>query len=341
MISMAEQEKLTVAVLCGGFSGERQISLLSGENVMKYLDRDKYVVSRIDVVSEEEWHWYGDDEAKRILDLKREEDLAFLKSFRIFFNVLHGTYGEDGQLQDFLDGPGASYTGSGAAASALAIDKIRTMEYVTKNKILVPEFFVVEEQPESIVADRIVSSFGYPVIVKPNDSGSTLGLTLVQRPEQLAEALDKAGHITKQVIVQRYIFGREFTCGILGNSADQDLITLPPIEIIIQNQVFDFNDKYFSKETQEICPAPVDKFVTEHIKEQALLAHRVLGCDGLSRTDFRMDGAGQLYFLETNTSPGLTAGSLCPKAAAAAGIGMPQLLDRIIDLGLSRAQKAV
>lgn len=337
---MVEQEKLNVAVLCGGFSGERQISLLSGENVMNHLDRDKYLISRIDVVSEEEWHWYGEDGAKRVLDLKREEDLVFLKSFQIFFNVLHGTYGEDGKLQAFLDGLGVPYTGSGTAASTLAIDKIKTMEYVAKNKILVPEFFAVEEQPASVVADKVASSFGYPVIVKPNDSGSTLGLTLVQRPEQLAEALDKAGHITKQAIVQRYIFGREFTCGILGNSADQDLIMLPPIEIIIQNQVFDFNDKYFSKETQELCPAPVDKFMTERIKEQALLAHRVLGCDGLSRTDFRMDGAGQLYFLETNTSPGFTTGSLCPKAAAAAGIGMPQLLDRVIDLGFSRVQKA-
>lgn len=338
---MTERELLRVAVLCGGFSGERQISLLSGENVMKYLDQNLCLSSRIDVVSEEEWHWYGDDGAKRILDLKQTSDLEFLRSFQIFFNVLHGAYGEDGKLQAFLDKLGVPYTGSGAAASALAIDKIKTMEYVAKNKILVPEFFVVEEQTESVVADRVASSFGYPVIVKPNDSSSTLGLTLVQRPEQLAEALDKAGHITSQVIVQRYIFGREFTCGILGNSADQDLVMLPPIEIIIKNQVFDFNDKYFSKETQELCPAPVDKFVTERIKQRALLAHRVLGCDGLSRTDFRMDGAGQLYFLETNTSPGLTAGSLCPKAAAAAGIGMPQLLDRIIDLGFARTHKAV
>ena len=338
---MAEQEKMNLAVLCGGFSGEREISLASGDNVMKFLDRDKYRVSRIDVVSEEEWHWYGEDDTKRVLDLKQEEDLTFLRSFQVFFNALHGTYGEDGTLQAFLDRLGVAYTGSGTAASALAIDKVKTMEYVAKNKILVPEFFAVEDQPERVVADRIAASFGYPVIVKPNDSGSTLGLTLVQRPEQLAEALDKAGHVTAQVIVQRYIFGREFTCGILGNSADQDLLRLPPIEIIIKNQVFDFNDKYFSKETQEICPAPVDTFVTERIKEQALLAHRVLGCDGLSRSDFRMDGTGQLYFLETNTSPGFTAVSLCSKAAAVAGISMPQFLDRIIDLGLARAQQSV
>lgn len=337
---MISEQSLRIAVVCGGFSGERQISLSSGENVLKYLDENKYQASRIDVVSESEWHWYDIDGTERILDLSNETDVAFLKTFQLFFNVLHGAYGEDGKLQAFLDQLGVPYTGSGAAASRLAIDKVKTMEKMMKEKILVPEFFTVTDEDATVVDKKIHAEFGYPVIVKPNDSGSTLGLTLVQRPEQLAEALDKAGHITKQAIVQRYIFGREFTCGILGNSADQDLIMLPPIEIIIQNQVFDFNDKYFSKETQELCPAPVDKFMTERIKEQALLAHRVLGCDGLSRTDFRMDGAGQLYFLETNTSPGFTTGSLCPKAAAAAGIGMPQLLDRVIDLGFSRVQKA-
>jgi len=324
-------------VVCGGFSGERQISLLSGENVMRYLDEDKYQVSRIDVVSETEWHWYDIDGTKRVLDLNSEADLAFLKTFQLLFNALHGTYGEDGKLQDFLDGLGVPYTGSGAAVSRLAIDKVKTMEYVKKAKIKVPEFFCVsaDEAAEAVV-EKIKGVFHYPVIIKPNDSGSTLGLSLVQNEAGVGEALEKAGHVTKEIIVQRYIFGREFTCGILGNSSDPDLIMLPPVEIIIKNQIFDFNDKYFSKDTQELCPAPIDKFVAERIKEQALLAHRTLGCDGLSRTDFRMDGTGELYFLETNTSPGLTAGSLCPKEAAAAGISMPQFLDRIIDLGLSR-----
>lgn len=304
---------------------------------MQHLDEDKYQVSRIDVVSESEWHWYDIDESKRVLDLKNDGDLAFLKTFQLFFNALHGEYGEDGKLQEFLDRLGVPYTGSGAAVSRLAIDKVKTMEYVKKAKITVPEFFCVgADETAEVVAEKIKGVFHYPVIVKPNDSGSTLGLSLVQNEADLGEALEKAGHVTTEIIVQRYIFGREFTCGILGNSSDPDLIMLPPVEIIIKNQIFDFNDKYFSKDTQELCPAPIDKFVTARIQEAALLAHRTLGCDGLSRTDFRMDGTGQLYFLETNTSPGMTTGSLCPKEAAAAGISMPQFLDRIIDLGLSR-----
>lgn len=334
---MISKDGLRIGVLCGGFSGERQISLASGENVMQHLDENKYQVSRIDVVSETEWHWYDMDDTKRVLDLKNEEDLAFLKTFQLFFNVLHGTYGEDGQLQAFLDRLGVLYTGSNAAVSALTIDKVKTMEHVKKAKIKVPEFFcVTANETAEGVAEKVGGVFHYPIIIKPNDSGSTLGLSLVQGEEGLGEALEKAGHVTAEIIVQRYIFGREFTCGILGNSTDPDLLMLPPVEIVIKNQIFDFNDKYFSKETQELCPAPVDKFTIQRIQEQALLAHRTLGCDGLSRTDFRMDGTGQLYFLETNTSPGLTTGSLCPKEAAAAGIGMPQLLDKIIDLALSK-----
>ncbi len=329
-------------MLCGGFSGERQISLASAENVMRYLDRDAYEVNRIDIVSEAEWHWYGTDDAKRVLDIRKPEDIEVLKTTDVFFNVLHGTYGEDGTLQKFLDTLGVPYTGSGVTASALAIDKVKTMKTVVEEGLLIPEFFLVKNgDDEEAIAVKITATFGYPAIVKPNDGGSTLGLSLVQKKEDLGQALDKAGHVTDEVIVQRYIFGREFTCGVLGNAADQDLLLLPPVEIIIKNQVFDFNDKYFSKETQELCPAPVNQFVAEHIAAQALLAHRILGCDGLSRSDFRMDGSGKLFFLETNTSPGLTSGSLCPKEAVAAGIGMPQLLDRIIDLGLSRGKKSV
>ncbi len=338
---MEQAQKLNLVVLCGGFSGERQISLASGENVMKYLDEDKYQVSRMDVVSESEWHWYGVGGVKRVLHLEQEEDQKFLQTFQLFFNVLHGEYGEDGQVQKLLNDLGISYTGSGIEASHLAIDKVKTMDRIAQSKIKVPEYFCVVDEGVDTVAEKISSSFGYPAIVKPNDSGSTLGLTLVQNKEALADALEKAGHVSQEIIVQRYIFGREFTCGVLGNSVDPDLILLPPVEIIIKNQIFDYNDKYFSKETQEICPAPVDKFLAKRIQEQALLAHRTLGCDGLSRSDFRMDGAERLYFLETNTSPGLTAGSLCPKEALAADISMPHFLDRIIDLGLSRVKSTV
>jgi len=338
---MVSKDGLRIGVLCGGFSGEREISLASGENVMRHLDENKYQATRIDVISKTEWHWYDIDGAKRILDLGNETDVAFVKTFQLFFNALHGEYGEDGQLQEFLDQLGIPYTGSGAAASRLAIDKVKTMEHVTKAKIVVPDFFCIYDDEAAAVTERVAADFGYPVIIKPNDSGSTLGLTLVQKPEEIREALQKARQVSKEIIVQRYIFGREFTCGILGNTADHDLILLPPVEIVIKNKIFDFNDKYFSKETQELCPAPIEKFATQRIQEQALLAHRTLGCDGMSRSDFRMDGTGQLYFLETNTSPGLTEGSLCPKEAQAAGISMPLLLDRIIDLALTKSASRV
>ncbi len=336
-IPMGDQQKLNVAVLCGGLSGEREVSLRSGENVARYLSEDKYQISRIDVVSETAWHWYGQQGAERAIDTTTEADQAFLKTFDVFFNVLHGTFGEDGKLQALLDTLGLCYTGSGREASELTINKVKTMEVVVKKKMAVPEFFCVtaDVDTEKLDAD-IKDRFGYPAIVKPNDSGSTLGLSLVQRKDGLAEALAKAALVSSEIIIQRYIFGREFTCGVLGNVTDPDLFLLPPVEIVIKNQVFDFNDKYFSKETQELCPAPIDKHFSERIQQAAMMAHRTLGCDGLSRTDFRVDGTGQLFFLETNTSPGMTAVSLCPKEAVAAGIGMPQFLDRIIDLALSK-----
>jgi len=342
---MEQAQKLKVMVLSGGFSGEREISLLSGEHVFQSLDRHKYEVSKIDVVSETKWHWYGEDGSERALDLDREEDQSFLQTAKVFFNALHGTFGEDGKLQKVLDGLGVPYTGSGATASMLAIDKVQTMKYLANAcpTLHIPEFFSVPRNTDPVVvAEGVSKKLSYPVIVKPNDSGSTLGLSLVQRQEELAGALEKAQAVSSSsVIVQRYIFGREFTCGVLGNATDPDLFLLPPVEIIIKNQVFDFNDKYFSKETQELCPAPITSSDSEKVQEVALLAHRTLGCDGLSRSDFRMDGTGKIFFLETNTSPGLTAMSLCPKEAKAAGIAFHQLLDRIIDLGLSRHAQAM
>lgn len=159
---------MNVAVLCGGFSNEREISIASGDNVMKYLDADKYLASRIDIVSEDEWHWSGQDGAVRAIDLKREEDRDFLKTFDIFFNVLHGAYGEDGTLQRVLDGIGVPYTGSGVAASEMAIDKVATMNQVSEKKLLIPKFFsVTDESPEAVI-DKIKESFGYPAIIKPN-----------------------------------------------------------------------------------------------------------------------------------------------------------------------------
>ncbi len=334
---MTETKKLKVAVLFGGFSDERTVSLLSAKNVLVHLSPELYHVSSLDVVSEKEWHWSGDEGAKRVLNLDQDEDREFLKTFDVLFNVLHGDFGENGQLQSFLDSLGVCYTGSGVVASQLTIDKVATMKKVAVLGMKVPPFFCAnKDTPIEAIAKDIQRQFGYPAIIKPNSGGSTLGVSLVQRREELAAALEKSLQFSPEIIVQQYIFGREFTCGILGNSSEEGFLTLPPVEIIIKNQIFDFNDKYFSKETQEICPAPIDRDLTKKIEELALQAHHVLGCDGLSRSDFRMSGKGEVFFLETNTSPGMAEVSLCPKEALAYGMALPQFLDHIVALARSR-----
>lgn len=334
---MTETEKCKVVVLFGGFTDERPVSLLSAKNVLLHLSPELYLVSSIDVISENEWHFLGEQGAKRVLHLDNAEDCAFLKTFDVFFNVLHGGFGEDGRLQSFLDTLGACYTGSGVEASQLTINKVETMKKVMALGMKVPLFFSINKDTRiEEITKNIQDQFGYPVIMKPNNGGSTLGLSLVQREDGLAAALEKAFQFSQEVIVQQYIFGREFTCGVLGNSSEEGFLTLPPVEIIIKNQIFDFNDKYFSKETQEICPAPISRDVTKKIEELALKAHHALGCDGLSRSDFRMNGKEDIFFLETNTSPGMTDMSLCPREALAYGMAMPQFLDRIIALARSR-----
>ena len=336
-ILMEETQKLKIGVLYGGFSSERAVSLLSGENVAKNLSRTTYAVTTIDVVDETHWQLKGEEGPPFVLDMSTGEARALLQDFDVFFNVLHGKYGEDGQLQIFLDSLGVQYTGSGVVASQLTMDKITAMERGREAGLLVPDYFPFDAtSKEKELQKKIKESFDYPVIVKPNDSGSTLGLSLVQNEKELALALKKALAESSRAIIQQYIFGREFTSGILANRGGTEATLLPPVEIIIKNKIFDYNDKYFSKETQELCPAPIDTFLAEKIKSLAFLAHRTFGCDGLSRSDFRMDGIGRLFFLETNSSPGMTEASLCPKEALAAGMTLAELLDDMVDLAVKR-----
>lgn len=329
-------KKLKVAVLCGGPSGEREVSLRSGENVAVQLSREKYIVSKIIIFDKTHWQIiYGTGET-RVIDTEDEECKKVLQEFDVFFNALHGPYGEDGSLQAYLDSIGALYTGSGVEASRVAMDKVAAMEMLHNAGMLVPEFFETDETGKADeISDLITQLFGFPAIIKPNEGGSTLGLSLVQNEGEVKAALGKALSQSERIVVQRYIYGREFTCGVMGNRGDMHR-SLLPIEIVVKHQVFDFNDKYFSKETQEICPAPVDDALLKKIQKLAVEAHQTLGCDGLSRSDFRMDEKGDLYYLETNTSPGMSESSLCPKEALAEGHTFPQFLDQIIDLALQK-----
>ncbi len=245
----------------------------------------------------------------------RQVDLVFL--------ALHGGAGEDGRIQAMLDLAGLAYTGSNHIASAAAMDKdlskrlFRSMDVPTPNWLMAPA-----------TVDAVERELGWPVIVKPNKQGSTVGLTVVRESSRLQAAIDRAGEYDTEVMVETFIAGREFTVGILEGQA------LPVGEIIVPGEVFDYESKYQVGGAREIFPANIDRKETEHLQQLALRAHTVLKLGAYSRVDFRRDNNGHYWCLEANSLPGMTATSLLPQAAKAAGIGFPELLDRICRAGL-------
>jgi len=330
----------------GGASSEHEISLISGQNVLDYLDRKKYRVKSIVISKKGEWS---------VLDRKATVDKA-LKGIDVVFNALHGEYGEDGRIQGLLDCFGVKYTGSGVLASALGMDKIKSYELFKLNGLEVPRGVVLKKGDES------VDMPSKKVVVKPSCLGSSVGISIIDDKKDLKKAIDKAfepphqnkfgtGQGCDSVIIEEYIRGREMTCGVLENVKGQKIFALPVTEIIPPpGRFFDYEVKYDGS-TQEITPAKIDKNLTKKIQEIAKRAYEILGCRGYSRTDFIIQGNRvypapfvgkhkklkasdlercRVYILEVNTLPGLTKESLLPKAARAAGIEFSELLDIII-----------
>ena len=320
-------KRVAVAVLCGGPSSEREVSLASGRNIAKALDKNKYAACIIEIPKDRGEILKLFAAPKTFVDI----DLALI--------ALHGTFGEDGVVQNLLDLRGIAYTGSGPVTSALGMDKVITMTVARASGLRVPEFFTVQKHSNILenVGMLVRKKFGYPCVVKPNASGSSVGVAIVRRGRDLEKALRNAFAEGDTAIVQRYIKGRELTCGVLGN-AGEDLLALPPIEIVAGNEFFDYNAKYASKKTRELCPAPVRPSVRENVKRASRRIHETLGCDGLTRSDFILAPGGKLYFLEINTIPGMTPASLCPKEAAALGWSFGEFLDKIIALAMEKTR---
>ncbi len=318
-------KKIRIGVLMGGTSNERAVSLLSGAQVLKNLSRDLYDVSKIEITKDGKWFLNN----KTFLTILPDRDLK--KRFDVIFIALHGTFGEDGKVQSILDTLQIPYTGSGALPSALGMNKAKTMELLAMHKIRMPQTISLRKN------DKTTPAITFPSVVKPNAAGSSVGVSIVKDKKSLIPALRKAFKEDKKALVQEYIEGRELTCAVIGNSANSDLVALPPIEIVSPGTFFDYRAKYLSKKTQEICPAPIDKKNSAELIRLSKKVHATLGCDGLTRSDFILSkNDNKLYFLEINTIPGLTEASLCPKAAKAAGISFPKFLDKQIQLALSK-----
>ena len=311
-------KRLRIALIAGGRSGEREVSIRSGDSVCRALDLNKYEVFRYD----------PSDDLARLIEDRQRIDLAFI--------LLHGRFGEDGCIQGFLELLGIPFVGSGVLASAVSLHKKAAKELYRCAGLKVAEDITLL-RGERYAVDEILGSLGETVVVKPVSEGSSLGMSICSSAEELARGISVAFQHDREILIERFIQGREFTCCILGNS---ELEALPPIEIIPNPQYafFDYEAKYTPGATREICPADLSEEERARVELCAKEAHRVLRCRAWSRTDMIFNGS-EVYILETNTIPGMTETSLVPLAAKAAGMSLPQLLDRLIELGMEDSGK--
>jgi len=362
--------KLRVLVLVGGTSAERDVSLATGQSVILALRQQKHQVLAIDTAC-----------GKKLLDTNRPllpqgiatappDDVAGTttsteitsaltlpetSAIDVVFLALHGGDGEDGHVQALLDMAHVPYAGSGATASALAMNKHLAKKIFRAENIPTPPWVFLDrdcpagqwfcryrdsksdenfDPPQATDRqqlpdyDDLVRALGSPVVVKPNEQGSTVGLTIVESADQLAPAFNRAFQHGPGILVEQYIPGRELTVAILDKEA------LPVVEIIPEHGVYDYECKYTSGKSNYICPAELPESVAKRLQLFGLKAFNSLGCSGYGRVDFRLNFNNECYCLEVNTLPGMTATSLVPKAAAAIGISFPDLIERICRLAI-------
>lgn len=299
-----------VGVLMGGPSSEREISLKSGKAILNALVQEDVDAVGVDIITAEP------SAVERVL-----RDAAISCAFI----ALHGAFGEDGQIQAILEKMKIAYIGSGVEASRTAIDKIQTQQLLQERGIRVAPYIVVGKNDAG--EGKILSALGgYPVVVKPPCEGSSIGVTVVTRPQDLKSALEEAWKYAEEAFVEKFISGRELTVGILGDRP------LPVIEIRSSRAFFDFTAKYQKGLTEYLVPAPLDASTADRVQQVALRAFQALGCRHFSRVDIILSEKGEEYVLEINTIPGFTETSLLPKAAGCLGITFNDLCLTLLDM---------
>ncbi|MBU3901323.1 D-alanine--D-alanine ligase [Patescibacteria group bacterium] len=334
-------KKLRIALLCGGFSAEREISFKTGKKILENLDKKKYQVFLFDPKTE----------------LGKFIKAVNDKKIDLVFPALHGPLGEDGTIQGLLEIFNLPYVFSGVLASSLAMDKERTKKILLTEKILMPRAMVIEKNYQKDALNKIkgiknpvfclrsddmfrwrnasssLAKIRLPVVIKPICQGSSFGVFIVKKRKDLAKSIKEAFKFGPELMAEEFIRGREITAAVLGNKKPQ---ALPLIEIRPKTaEFFDFQSKYEPGASDEICPAPIDEKLTKKIQEQALRIHCLFGCRGVTRSDFIIKN-GQPYFLEINTIPGMTETSLVPLATTKAGLSFSELLDKLIELALEK-----
>jgi len=326
-----------VALLVGGTSPERQVSKMSGKGVLQALNTLQYPTKIIDPA-------YGLNQPKEEEQFFLENDFVeisnrnciyainsnLLEDIDIVFSALHGKWAEDGTMQSLLELRGLKYTGSKVLASALAMDKEMSKVIFRQVGVQTADWRIANDSkldPKSLISE-IKIELGFPCVIKPNDQGSTVGLTLVKDEKNMTEGIKLALQYSSKALIEKYIPGRELTVAILLNEA------LPVLEIVPKSGMYDYKHKYTSGMSEYIVPAKIPGSVAELAQQQALKAFNALGCDGYARIDFRLNDNYELYCLEVNTLPGMTSTSLVPKAAKAVGISFEELIKSIIQQAL-------
>ncbi len=327
---------ISIAILVGGTSPERAVSKESGKAMYEAVKTLGYKVRLVDP-------GYGLNQPTKIEDFFNDCEYGILSNENIISSInsplfnevdlallaLHGKWGEDGIIQSLLELKGTKYTGSGVLGSSLSMDK-------AKSKIIFNHFGV--STPKWIETDRyvnlaelntqILDSIKYPCIVKPNDQGSTIGLSKCNAPDELEECIKLASQFSIGILLEEYIVGKELAVGIVKD------VELPILEIIPKHELYDYECKYTDGMCEYIVPASLDKAVEQELQKQAFLAFDSLGCKDYSRVDFRVTEEGKPYCFEVNTLPGMTSHSLLPKMAKATGISFEELVDIIIQSAL-------
>lgn len=303
------KKKLKVAVLMGGDSSEHEVSLLSGKEVVKNLDRNKYHITPL-LISK------SGKGIEKILNLKVD----------VVFIALHGKYGEDGSVQGLLETLRLPYTGPGVFASAIGIDKIAFRKIMESERLPIPKFTFLKKRDNIKKIKKILGS--PPYFVKPFNQGSSVGASPVKSIKNLDKALKLAFKYSDTVLIDEYLNGLELTCAVIGNENPKPL---PVIEIRpLKGEYFDYLSKYSENGAEETVPARISKVLTKKVQDLAVRVYKAIGCRGFARVDFMLNSKGAPVILEINTVPGLTPASLFPKAALAANMPYPLLLDTII-----------
>ncbi len=311
-------KKIKIALLFGGISDEREISLKTGSQIYKALDKNKYKIFKYDLK----------------FDLKKFLNDSLDKKFDLVFPALHGKFGEDGKLQGMLDILGIPYVFSKTLASALAMDKVLTKQIFQANNILTAEYLAISKTDyNKDILDKIQKKLGKKTIIKPSNSGSSVGINIAKNKKELEKYIQQAFKYSSKVLVEKFINGKELSVAIIGNKHPR---ALPVIEIIPQiSNFFDYKAKYKKGGSREVCPAKISNKIKNSVQEIALKIYSIIECRDIARIDFILEQrSNKLYCLEVNTIPGMTSASLAPKAAKADGMKFSDFLDKLISLSL-------